>query len=176
MDKSVGLLIAFFLFFTGSCINADSINSRFSEKLEEVQSDSLRLLRCDKLLKELKQQKLDTIKSSQSIPTSLDNALTQLDTLINKDFQEWIRCLPDQNFSVYTHHSLGNYLRNKWSLWSNSPLVDFFNEKEIFHPDDMSSIILDSYQRKIKGQDVQLEQQIKVYKDFWDKKSEENKK
>ena len=33
----------------------------------------------------------------------------------------------------------------------------------------MSGIILNSYQRKLKGEDIKLEEQLKYYQDYWRK-------
>lgn len=41
------------------------------------------------------------------------------------------------------------------------------SEMGIFHPDDMSAIILDSYQRKLKGEEIKIEEQLKYYQDYW---------
>jgi hypothetical protein len=46
----------------------------------------------------------------------------------------------------------------------------------IYHPDDMSGIILTSYHRYLNGQDIALEAQIKSYQDYWKKVSEEKEK
>ena len=46
----------------------------------------------------------------------------------------------------------------------------------IYHPDDMSGIILDSYHRYLTGKEIKLEEQIKFYQDYWKKANEQNKK
>ena len=40
-------------------------------------------------------------------------------------------------------------------------------QRGILHHDDMASIILQSYQRKLKGEEIRLEEQILYYQDFW---------
>ena len=61
------------------------------------------------------------------------------------------------------------WIRNNWGLWKGSRLSKFFNEKGIYHPDDMSGIILDSYYRYLTGQEITLSEQIKYYQDYWEK-------
>jgi len=45
-------------------------------------------------------------------------------------------------------------------LWTKSDLRKFFEEKGIFHPDDMSGIILTSYHRRLNGKHIALSDQI----------------
>ena len=47
------------------------------------------------------------------------------------------------------HYSLGRYLRNGLGLWSGSKLKTYFKKLGLFHPDDMSSIILDAFCAKL---------------------------
>ncbi len=81
--------------------------------------------------------------------------------MMNPQMKEWIKCLPDREFGGYVHHGLGRYLRNNWGLWGRSKLAENLSQMGVFHPDDMSGIILDSYQRKLKGEAIKLEEQIK---------------
>ena len=60
------------------------------------------------------------------------------------------------------------WIRNEWGLWTGSLLAFWFFEKEIYHADDMSGIIVDSYRRTIGGQPIDLESQIEVYHKHWE--------
>ena len=81
--------------------------------------------------------------------------------------KEWIKCLPDKEFGSFVHHDLGRYLRNEWHLWGKSKLKSYFSKKGINHPDDISAIILDSYQRKLKGEAIKLKEQISSIQEFY---------
>lgn len=91
------------------------------------------------------------------------------------------------------HMFLGRGLRNEWYLWwseellahckkegkpypeEKPELVKYFNDElGVFHADDMSSIILKSYHRKLNGKPLDLEKQAKYYQDFWKKSLEGN--
>lgn len=125
---------------------------------------------CDKLLKAATAGPSNEIKLPKKSPSSLSESLEILMAFTTEESRAWIRCLPDGSFSTYVHHSLGRYLRNRWNLWGQSRLAKYMNELGIHHPDDMSSIILDSFQRRLKGQDIDLEGQIRFYQDFWKEK------
>lgn len=65
------------------------------------------------------------------------------------------------------HHSLGRWIRNNWKLWQNGPLTIYFNAMGIFHADDMSGIIIESFWHHLKNEPLELDEQIKLYQDFW---------
>lgn len=100
------------------------------------------------------------------IPKNLDEALEMLDNEENRKFAKEHQ---ENDFLCELHFSIGMKLRNDWELWHGSTLAKWFNEKGIYHADDMSSIILLAYYRKVNGEDIKLDKQIKEYRDYWDK-------
>lgn len=104
------------------------------------------------------------------IPKDIDDAISVLDTLSNGKIKAFANeCSSETDFSGRLHFGLGMWLRNNWGLWRGSRLSLFFDEMGVFHPDDMSGIILDSYYRYVKGQNLDIEGQIEHYKDYWKK-------
>jgi hypothetical protein len=76
----------------------------------------------------------------------------------------------EDEFLGFTHHGFGTGLRNGWGLWRReSILTKWFNEKGIYHADDMSGIILTSFHRSANNIPIDLEGQIKQYREYWDK-------
>lgn len=71
---------------------------------------------------------------------------------------------------INLHMGLGMWLRNNWGLWSGSRLAKWFNERRIWHPDDMSGIILYSYSRHSHSQPIGLDDQIKHYVTIWEER------
>lgn len=76
---------------------------------------------------------------------------------------------------VSLHHSLGRYIRNKWGLWEESFLFKWFGTIGVEHADDMSAIILESYVKYLRGEDLELEKQIEKYQKFWEENNYETK-
>ena len=66
-------------------------------------------------------------------------------------------------------------MRNDWGLWGGSPLARYFNRLGVFHPDDISGIILTSFWRHLNGRPIKLDEQVKHYQDYWKKIEEERK-
>jgi len=139
------------------------------DKLTAIHIDSIIKLNCDSLLNELKRIKADTFGRVTHTPIDFDACLLQLDTLINDRLKSWIKCLPDGEFGSFVHHGFGMYLRNNWGLWANSILSKNLYKMGILHPDDMTAIIFDSYQRRLKGETIRLQEQLKYYQDYWRK-------
>ena len=72
-------------------------------------------------------------------------------------------------FVVNAHMGLGQWMRNNWGFWSeNTNLYLWFLTLGISHPDDMSSIILTSAYRRYHKKDIDLKQQVKDLKAYWD--------
>lgn len=66
------------------------------------------------------------------------------------------------------HHGLGRRLRNAWKLYIGSRLAKWFAVQHgIVHADDMSGIILTSLWRVMHDKPVEVEQQVRKYKEFW---------
>ena len=165
--KAFGILGSIIIFAILLFYKLESKSESKDIELNQVQIDSLKRIECDSLLVKIRKKGTDKFGKVSNIPETIADSFTSLDSLINNDLKEWIRCLPDQEFGMYVHHSFGMYLRNNWGLWGGSLLANEFNKKGIYHPDDMSGIILDSYQRRLKGVEIKLPEQIQYYQDYW---------
>jgi hypothetical protein len=107
------------------------------------------------------------------IPENLNKCFERLNLMFDQKMIEEIINKTEKDFATGSHFGLGLWIRNNWGLWKGSRLNHFFKEKGIFHPDDMSRIIITSYHRKLKGTEIQLEKQIKYYQEYWEKQKKE---
>lgn len=94
------------------------------------------------------------------IPSNLDEALTELNSQLSDEDKEKIRNLGEDEFVTLSHMFMGQQLRNLWLYPKESPLRGFFRDEGLFHEDDMSDIILRSFYRHLKGEDVGHEEQL----------------
>ena len=122
-----------------------AINERLEEKEQE------RLLS----LWRIKQDTLDGVY----IPENLEDCFRELNNIMTDNNKEAFR----KSNSIDYHMGLGTNLRNRWGLWSSSRLRKYFFDIGVTHPDNMSGIILESYNRILNGKTVDLEQQLKKY-------------
>jgi hypothetical protein len=113
-----------------------------------------------------KEEKMDPKAEEVYIPKDLDDCFVQLKKTLSKEQVEEMKEGLEDDMINY-HFGLGMSLRNTWGLWGGSRLARWFNEKGIHHPDDMSGVILDSFWRQLNGKPIDLDKQIKHYRDFW---------
>ena len=110
-----------------------------------------------------------------SIPKDLDGCLMDLNKLISQDDIRRIKAAPETDMFEY-QLGWGTWMRSNWGLWKGSRLAQWFDAQGVTHPDDMASIILDSYWRRLHSKPVRFEEQVKYYRDFWQKAEEAQKK
>lgn len=135
-------------------------------KIEWVTKDSIKKIETEK------RKKADTLWGVY-IPKDLDDSFKQLDSILPNKTVKLIDTLQNETGMNQYHHGLGTWLRNNWALWAGSRLSLYFNDLGIFHPDDMSGIILDSYYRYRHKLPINLDEQIKYYQDYWKKVKKE---
>jgi hypothetical protein len=112
--------------------------------------------------------------SKYYIPDDLNEALTYLDCKWTEKDKEEFRNQPEEQAVTSMHFGTGLSIRNGWDLWKGKNyLVQYFYTIGIFHPDDMSSIILTSFHRQLNKKDIDLDGQVKHYKDYWYKSKNE---
>lgn len=102
------------------------------------------------------------------VPIDLYDAVEYLNCRWSEKDKKEIGRLPEDEAMAELHMGTGMGIRNGWGLWKGkNELVKFFNSHGIFHPDDMSSIILTSFHRKLNNRDIDFEGQVQMYLDYW---------
>jgi hypothetical protein len=101
------------------------------------------------------------------IPKTLDECNTNLDTILDKMEIENIRNMKEDSL-ITLHFGLGLYIRNNWIRGnSKNELIEYFEKKEIFHPDDISFIIINNYWHYLHHLTYNLENDIARVKKNW---------
>jgi hypothetical protein len=95
------------------------------------------------------------------IPKDLKDCFLQLDKILTSEDREQIKNLKDRNETINFHHSLGMWIRNNWGLWGGSRLQKYLLEKNLNHPDEMSSLILEFYFDWLNGNNKEWEMWMK---------------
>ena len=109
------------------------------------------------------------------IPENLDDCIKKLDEIYSNERKIEIAKLSENEFSTRNHLSgIGIWMRNNWQLWGGSRLSKYFNQIGIYHPDDMSGIIMKSYHRYLNKVDIRLDEQVKFYQEYWAKMKKNN--
>ncbi len=114
-------------------------------------------------------------KEPAYIPQNLEECFVELNKVLSKEDIETFKNKKEEEIVDY-HFGLGMWMRNNWGLWKGSRLAKYFNNMGIFHPDDMSSIILNSFHRHLNNKEIRLEEQVKHCQEYWEKiKNKENR-
>ena len=106
--------------------------------------------------------------SKEYIPVDLNTAIDYLDCIWDKNSKKELIRLSEDEAMAKLHFGTGLSIRNSWGLWKGkNELTAYFNSLNIHHPDDMSSIILTSFYRHLKNQDIKLDEQVAKYIEYW---------
>jgi hypothetical protein len=101
-------------------------------------------------------------------PQNLDEAVTIIiDQLSNSDIA---KAKHDKDLIVKVHHGFGRHIRNKWSLWNrDSKLSQWFRKNlDIGHAHDISSIIMEAVQAKIRGEEYDPAPTVQRFHEHWE--------
>ena len=102
-------------------------------------------------------------------PSDLNDAISYLTCQWSETDKEEFKKDEEQTAVTKLHMGTGRAIRNDWGLWGKrSKLSKFFKSRGIFHPDDMSSIILTSLHRSLNRKPILFEEQIEYYKEWWE--------
>lgn len=88
-----------------------------------------------------------------------------LERLTNKDLESIKNC--HKSSLCQYHHTMGRWMRNHWGLWSGGKLKRHMESLGFTHPDDMSTVILESFWSSLNGQPYDLKQAAESYKEYW---------
>ena len=114
-----------------------------------------------------------------SIPKNINECLVVLDEIFNENEsdndQEWFKNSNEKEVVSGLHHGLGKWIRNTWGLWSkDTELYYVLNSLGLWHADDMSSVIMTSYHRKLNGNELKLKEQIEFHVNYWNEYEKTN--
>lgn len=106
------------------------------------------------------------------IPIDLNDCFVQIDSFWSDSIKNNVRSMSERQFCSRSHFGIGMWMRNNWQLWGGSRLSKYFNELGIYHPDDMSGIILTSYHRYLTGREINLDEQVAGCQAYWMKQNQ----
>ena len=109
------------------------------------------------------------------IPTDLEDCFKELKKMLPAELVSKMKSGTEKNMIKY-HFGLGTWMRNNWGLWSGSRLRDYFKKLGLSHPDDMSSVVLNSFWRHLNNKPLKVDEQVKYYQEYWKKIKEKSKK
>jgi hypothetical protein len=101
-------------------------------------------------------------------PKDLNEAIEYFETSWSKIEKENFKALPENEAVTNSHFGVGLWIRNNWIHGNrDTSLISYFHKLGIFHPDDISSIILTSLHRDLNKTEIGLPAQVESYKAYW---------
>ena len=85
------------------------------------------------------------------IPRNLEESFHVLDTMLSAKNIQLIRSLPGRDAMSAFHFGVGMWLRNNWGFWGGSRLQQYFVQRGVTHPDNMSGALLEYYYDYLHG-------------------------
>jgi hypothetical protein len=107
---------------------------------------------------------------SYNIPKNLTESFDVLDEIFStsKDDQDWINTSKEEEVVTRLHSGLGREIRNAWGFWTkDTELYTVLKNMGLWHADDMYSVVMTSYYRKLHGTELDLKGQIQQHINYW---------
>jgi hypothetical protein len=161
MRRAVAIVVAMFC-LAGNAGLADEVATNTSGKPDWQTKETLAI----KHLYPLKPTHDKKSPTGFYVPNDLDDCLVELAKMLPVTALQDMKSCTEDDMILY-HSNFGMGLRNDWGLWKGSRLSSYFHGLGIYHPDDMSGIILVSFWRHLHGKPLKVQEQIHHYQEFW---------
>ena len=91
------------------------------------------------------------------IPNDVQDAMVQLDQLVDEEGKSRFRSQPEENAVRMIHFTFGRWMIVNWGFYEGSRLSHFLRKKGISYPDDMASTLMYCYHRWLNEKPLQLD-------------------
>lgn len=100
------------------------------------------------------------------VPADLEDAHRELARLLDPADLERMRLATERDM-VNLHRSLGAWLRHHWGFFRGSPLATHLHRLGLFHPDDMSGLVLDTFWCGLHGLPLRVAERVSQAQAYW---------
>lgn len=150
------------------CASCQVKEDSISKELLFLKNDTLSSWQIDSILiaNEIPKIEWETHKTDSIdgvyIPYNLYDCFSQIDSLFSDSFKSaMVKNTAEEMIAEY-HFSYGLWMRNNWGLWKHSRLWMYFYNKGVSHPDVISSLILETYHRKINNTKLLFQEELEA--------------
>ncbi|TFF39125.1 DUF6794 domain-containing protein [Mucilaginibacter psychrotolerans] len=106
--------------------------------------------------------------AQNKVPANLNEVFAYLDNDWNAVHRLQFKTMPESEAVSSEHFSMGLWIRNNWIRGNrNPPLIKYFKSIGLYNPDDISSVILLSYHRKLNNKPLNIKAQVDEYTAYW---------
>lgn len=156
-----GTVILFALTLLLACNDSTTNHARSALTLSKSsESENNQNISCDSMLNEMLKAGQGQFGQTGAVPDNFEKSLEQIDRAFDNGSRQLIKCLPDGGLDSLTHGGPGTVIKHMW-LGNGSKLSEDLTSKGLTNKDDMVTIILTSYQRKVKNENIRFADQVK---------------
>ena len=140
--KSRLFLLTLVLISTCVCLSAQDTNSTTFQQQYEL---------------EYAQRIKKTHINGRYIPKDLDEALQELDRIVESVGKAKFKAQPEEVAVKKVHFSFGKWIIVNWGFYEGSRLSHFLKSKGIAHPDDMASTLMICFHRYLNQRPLEFD-------------------
>jgi hypothetical protein len=107
--------------------------------------------------------KIKPYQKTDLIPVNIEECIKHIISW-NSDNIEKFKQLTEEEAIATTYNTVGQWIRNKWGLWTGSVLKDYFIELGLKHPDDMSGLIIRCYHKDLNHKSFNIKEEVNKIK------------
>tara|TARA_R110000751_G_scaffold268244_1_gene368028 strand:- start:2065 stop:2778 length:714 start_codon:yes stop_codon:yes gene_type:complete len=108
-------------------------------------------------------------------PKNINDALSYMEFSLSEKEKLEFKNKTERKAVIDAHFGYGMFIRNSWLRHGNPKLLKHFYQKKVFPMDDMSSIILKLFHRKLNDKDYSSKPLLEPYKIKWKKGKKDRK-
>jgi hypothetical protein len=86
----------------------------------------------------------------------------QLEEEMPGEAKQELLALPQEQY-IQMHFGLGMAVRNRFGLWQDNEITQFFRQNGVDHPDDMSMPFIGGFVEYLQGHNVDMVKAIETY-------------
>lgn len=110
------------------------------------------------------------------IPRDLANSFEELNRLIDPADRQKFKTLPESDAVRKLYFSLGRWIIQKWGFYEGSRLSHYLRQLGIYHPEDMSQVVIVSYHRYLNRLPLEVKTQVQAIQEKRKQENEERLK
>ncbi|MEM9051351.1 MAG: DUF6794 domain-containing protein [Bacteroidota bacterium] len=99
-------------------------------------------------------------------PKSIEESFEYFDQMFDDTAKYTFQTLPEDIAASRLHHGFGRWIRNNWGLWGSGDLKTELVDSGFVHPDDMSSVLLKAYHRRLNKKPLDLKKDALFYQAY----------
>ncbi|MCB0570119.1 MAG: hypothetical protein KDC66_10165 [Phaeodactylibacter sp.] len=96
------------------------------------------------------------------IPKDISDAIAQLNKLVDRESKAKFKSVSEDEAVHKLYFSFGRWITLNWGFYEGSRLSDALRRMGVYHPDDMSQLIIRSFHRSLNQKPIDVKGQVEA--------------